>query len=51
MMSCETYENLVNFRGSIWTIDRETKYNLRDSLMKHTLRLNPIPEGMTAKIR
>lgn len=51
MMSCEAYKNLVNIRGSVWMIDRETKYNLHDSLMKHTLRLNLIPEGMTAKIR
>lgn len=51
MMSCEAYKNLVNIRGSVWMIDREAKYNLRDSLMKHTLRINLIPEGMTAKIR
>lgn len=51
MMSYEAYKNQVNIRGSVWMIDSETKYNLCDSLMKHTLRLNLIPEEMTAKIR
>lgn len=51
MMSCEAYKNQVNVRESVWMIDRETKYNLCDFQLKHTLRLNLIPEEMTAKIR
>lgn len=50
-MNCKAYKILVNITGSVWMIDRETKYNPHATLMKHTLRLSLIPEGMTAKIR
>lgn len=50
-LSDKSYKNLVNIRESVWMIDIGTKYNLHDSLMKHTLKINLEPEGMTAKIR